>query len=195
MDKERCRIRQGRQLVLHGFIVIDFHTLIIPRKPTVCQILQSASRNFFQNMILSIEQNINFGYQLMGINKTINSTSDNQSVIEEMMRSSGAIPMFLSAVVIGPICEELVFRKAIFDVFKKPEIAIIVSSIAFGLIHIISSIGISTPLELCLMTIPYVSSGIAFGYIYIRFKQNIWIPIIAHTLSNFISMIGIIFLI
>ena len=147
---------------------------------------------FFQNLVLSIEESYNLGQKLMGMTDFINTTSDNQTVIEQMMKSAGAIPMFLSAVVLGPICEELVFRKAFFDIIKKPEIALIVSSLVFGSIHIFSSIGFYSALEIFLMTIPYVASGVALGYIYIRSKQNIWIPIIVHTLSNFISMIGII---
>lgn len=146
----------------------------------------------FQNLVLSIEENFNFAYGLMGITDFLNTTSDNQTVIEQMMNGPGAVFMFISAVILGPICEELVFRKAFFDIIEKPEIAIVISSLVFGSIHIFSSIGMYSALEIFLMTVPYVASGVALGYVYIRAKKNIWIPIIVHTLSNLISMLAII---
>ena len=145
----------------------------------------------FNNLVLQAEENINMGYRLFGISNYINTTSDNQVVIEQMMEGAGAIPMFLSAVVLGPICEELVFRKAFFSVIKKPEMALVVSSLFFASIHVISSIGMYNLFELFLMTIPYLASGVALGYIYIRYENNIWVPIFVHTLSNLISMLAI----
>ena len=72
---------------------------------------------------------------------------------------------------------------------------LLLSSICFGLIHITSSFGYYNGLSLLLMTIPYVISGVAFGYIYIKNDCNIVVPTIVHMLSNIISMLGIIFLI
>ena len=103
--------------------------------------------------------------------------------------------MFLSAGILGPICEEVVFRKAFFNICKTKEMGILLSSLCFGLIHITSSIGQYNPLSLIIMTIPYVTSGIAFGIIYIKNDCNIVVPTIVHMISNIISMLGIIFLI
>lgn len=142
--------------------------------------------------------NIEYYTQLNGIIKrtfeTINTTSDNQTIIELMLKSPSFILMFLSAAVVGPICEELVFRKAFFDIFKDSTIALFISSLFFGLIHVVTSIGSYSLFELFLMLVPYVTSGVAFGYIYIRYKKNIWIPIFVHMLSNTISMVSILML-
>lgn len=149
-------------------------------------------------IISNFISNIDYYSQLNGIIKrtyeTLNTTSDNQSIIELMLKSPSFILMFLSAAIIGPICEELVFRKAFFDIFKDSTIALFVSSLFFGLIHVISSIGSYSLYELFLMLVPYIASGVAFGYIYIRYKKNIWIPILIHMLSNTLSMISILLL-
>lgn len=146
---------------------------------------------FISTIVSEIEYNFNFGYSLLGIDNFLNVTSDNQTGIEAMMRTSGAIPMFISAALLGPICEELVFRKAFFDMIKKPEIALIVSSVLFGLIHVITSFGNYNLLELFLMLCPYIASGIALGYVYIRSNQNIVVPILVHIISNTISLVMI----
>lgn len=146
---------------------------------------------FFSLLISNIEININFNYELFGIYNFIETTSENQSSIETILHSNSMILMFLSAAIFGPLCEELVFRKAIFSVVKMPEIALLVSSALFGFIHITSSFGSSSFLEIFLMFSSYLASGIAFGYVYMKNNYNIWIPTLAHMIMNTVSMIAI----
>jgi membrane protease YdiL (CAAX protease family) len=47
----------------------------------------------------------------------------NQLTIIRSLQGTGAIFMFLSAVLMGPIIEELIFRKSIFGVIKNDKIA------------------------------------------------------------------------
>ena len=115
----------------------------------------------------------------------------NQVTIIQALNSSGMILMFLSAVVLGPIVEELVFRKAAFNVFKSDKTAIIVSSISFGLIHVVNEPSIAFAF---INGITYVVMGFVFGFIYLRSKKNIWAPIFVHMLSNLIAVLGILFL-
>lgn len=149
---------------------------------------------FISSLITNIEFYHNLTSGILG-NKPINTTSDNQSAIEAILHSKGFWMMFLSAGILGPICEEVVFRKAFFNICKTKEMGILLSSLCFGLIHITSSIGMYDSLSLILMTIPYITSGVAFGIIYIKNDCNIVVPTIVHMLSNIISMLGIIFLI
>jgi len=114
------------------------------------------------------------------------STSVNQSVIVDMLFSDGFILTFLSAVILGPIVEELVFRKAFFGLIKNTKIALISSSLIFGLIHVTSE---SSLLMMFIQVIPYVTLGFVFGYMYIKHEKNIMVPIIVHMLSNFISIV------
>lgn len=155
---------------------------------------------FVTVLVQSAEANINYisdFYMMPPFEQLlkVSSTATNQTDIEAILKSNGFIFMFLSAGIFGPICEELVFRKAFFDLCKTKEMGIFLSSLCFGLIHITSSVGYFDGVSLLLMTIPYVVSGVAFGYIYIKNDCNIVVPTIVHMLSNIISMIGIMFII
>lgn len=151
---------------------------------------------FANTLVSNIEIYANIANRILDKHSSITSTAENQTAIEGMLQGNSFLPMVLSACIIGPICEELVFRKAFFAIFKSKEVGIVVSSLCFGLIHITSSIGMGYDLlSMYLMTIPYVISGVAFGLVYIKNDCNIVMPTIVHMLSNTISVIGIMFLI
>lgn len=152
--------------------------------------------NFFCNILVSnIEYYASFANNVLGRHELISSTADNQSSIEAILGGKGFIFMFLAAGILGPICEEIVFRKGFFSLFKSKELGLIVSSLCFAMIHITSSFGQYNFLSLTLMTMPYLFSGVAFGIIYIKNDCNLAVPTIVHMLSNIVSMIGILFLV
>lgn len=118
-----------------------------------------------------------------------NEISANQLAINLMLKSPYFILMVLSAVILGPIVEELVFRKSFFGLIKNDKIALIASSLVFGLIHITTEI-LSGNIALVIVgSIPYIAGGFVFGYIYMRHKKNIVIPILAHMLYNLLSIL------
>jgi membrane protease YdiL (CAAX protease family) len=119
------------------------------------------------------------------------SESVNQMTIVRMLNSNGVVFIVLSAVLIGPIVEELVFRKSIFGLIKNNTIAIAVSSIIFGAIHLTAEASIA---EALINGISYFAMGLVFGYIYIKNNRNIIAPIAVHILVNLISVIGSILL-
>lgn len=119
------------------------------------------------------------------------SESVNQMTIVRMLNSNGVVFIVLSAVLIGPIVEELVFRKAIFGLIKNNTMAIAVSSIIFGAIHLTAEASIA---EALINGISYFAMGLVFGYIYIKNNRNIIAPIAVHILVNLISVIGSILL-
>lgn len=114
----------------------------------------------------------------------------NQQVIVEALRSNGIILIFVSAVIIGPIVEELIFRKAIFGLISNDKIALAVSTFIFGAIHLLGEASIT---EALVNGIAYFVMGFVFGYIYLKNNRNIIVPIIVHVLSNLISVLGILF--
>ncbi len=93
--------------------------------------------------------------------------------------------IFISAAFIGPLEEELVFRKALKDVFKNKLLYILGSGIIFGSLHVIPSL--TNPLEL-LYIIPYSSLGVCFAYIYAK-TDNIWCSVIVHILHNTVMLL------
>ena len=116
------------------------------------------------------------------------TTSLNQAAIEEMMLSSSGILMIIPVVLFAPIVEELVFRKAIFSLFKNEYTALIISSLLFGLIHVSSEVSFAA---FIVNGITYVTSGVALGYVYIKNKHNIWASIMVHAFSNAVSVVMI----
>jgi membrane protease YdiL (CAAX protease family) len=112
--------------------------------------------------------------------------SVNQLSIENALSSSGAIFMILAAVLLGPIIEELIFRKAIFGLFKSDKVALAVSTFVFGAVHLLGENSIITGL---INGIAYFVMGFIFGYIYLKNDKNIYVPIAVHILSNLISIL------
>ena len=117
--------------------------------------------------------------------------SVNQFSIEMILHSNGAIFMVLSAVIMGPIVEELVFRKGIFSLFKNKWVALILSSLLFGSIHLI---GEASLVDAIVNGVSYILMGFVFGIIYIKTEKNILIPILVHVISNLLSILAILYI-
>ncbi len=186
-------------IINHKELISDFKEYANKKDNIVLKVLAAYGIfyiiNIFCSVLVSnIEYYGNFMNNVLGNHKEIVSTAQNQSDIEEMLQGNGFIFMFLSAGILGPICEEVVFRKAFFNVCKTKEMGILLSSLCFGLIHITSSIGVYDTYSMILMSMPYIFSGIALGLIYLKNDCNIVVPTIVHMLSNIISMVGILFL-
>lgn len=110
----------------------------------------------------------------------------NQMFIQDALKSNGVVFMVLSAVLIAPILEELIFRKAIIDIFNNPKIGLIVSSIAFGAVHLLMESSIQDALVNGMV---YFVMGFVFGYIYLKHQKNVFAPIAIHMVTNTISII------
>lgn len=125
---------------------------------------------------------------LGGIMQFVLSSGNNEQSINEItlrmtMKEHYWAIMILSAF-IGPILEELIFRWFIFSSINKSLIIkVIVSSVLFGLMHFIPSIGAISLNELCLQAIQYVLAGIAFCLVYIK-RGNVVFGIAAHMSIN-----------
>jgi len=93
--------------------------------------------------------------------------------------------IFLIVVVIGPIIEELIFRKLMIDRLGRfgDTLAIIVSAVSFGLFHgNLSQLFYATTL------------GFILGYIYVK-TGNVWYTTALHMLVNFFgSFVAILFI-
>ncbi|MDE5630356.1 MAG: CPBP family intramembrane metalloprotease [Bacilli bacterium] len=66
------------------------------------------------------------------------TTIDNQTMIESMLGSAPAM-MIISACILAPISEELLFRGAIGKAIRNKKVFITVSGLTFGLAHITDS--------------------------------------------------------
>ena len=112
---------------------------------------------------------------------------------EELVRSSlnsAPIYMWISAVLVAPFFEELMFRLSIKSVFKTKWLFIIISGLLFGLAHVASSV---TNVFDLLYIIPYSVPGLIFAYV-LSDSDNIFTTIGMHMLHNGVAMALQIFL-
>lgn len=106
---------------------------------------------------------------------------DLPNIIEmEMTGMAKTVLGMLSIGVLGPICEEFIFREGVLGYMlrneAKPWPAIILSSVIFGLVH-------GNPAQ-----IPFAAAmGVVLGYVYYR-TGNIIVPSIIHILNNSIAV-------
>ena len=119
--------------------------------------------------------------------------SQNQNAIVELFNGNWLlkITMLITTVIVGPLVEELVFRKSIFKLIPNGIVSIIVSSILFGLLHTISFN--YSFMELIIVTIPYIGAGISFGWVYYK-TNNIYASYMLHAGLNLLSVLMILFM-
>ena len=98
-----------------------------------------------------------------------------ENTTSELIESSPIWMILIVAVILGPIVEELIFRKLMMDKLGiyGDRMAIVVSSIAFGIFH-------GNFYQLFYATL----LGLVLGYIYAK-TSNIIYPILLHMIMNF----------
>lgn len=107
----------------------------------------------------------------------------NEEAIAEMF-TSYPFYTFISATLLAPIMEELVFRQAFRGMFKTNWLYILTSALIFGGLHVVTGFESLTDL---LYLIPYCTPGIIFAYIMIK-TDNVFVPMAIHLFHNGITM-------
>jgi membrane protease YdiL (CAAX protease family) len=119
----------------------------------------------------------------------------NLALMEQAMTR---FPWFLAlfAVVLAPAYEELLFRRVLFGRLwqaGRPVLGIVLSSLAFALVHEIPGTSDNGPLEIAQLWLVYGGMGAAFAWLYQR-TGTLWAPIAAHALNNGIALAALMFL-
>lgn len=114
-------------------------------------------------------------------------TGSNQEAIIQMANASLATRMALlvAAGFLAPFVEEMVFRKSFVDIFARRfgvVLAILLSSLLFGLLHVLLD------LDRLYMLLPYAVSGLVLSFIYFFSNKNIFVPIMVHASYNLIGL-------
>ena len=112
-----------------------------------------------------------------------NGIAGNEQTINELFEVS-PLYIWVSAVLIAPFMEELLFRQGIRNIFKNDILFILISGILFGSLHVIGNVQNFWDF---LYIIPYSSLGIAFAYMLYKTK-NIFVTIGFHFMHNGILM-------
>lgn len=147
-------------------------------------------------LLIAVSMGIGIITQLVGTIFNFSSISANQESINMLMNSKYAILTLITVTFIGPLVEELVFRGAFFNLIKNPKIAIIVSSITFGLIHITTEIinlssgfDFITIMQILVFSLQYIGMGAFLGYLYEKNNRNIVFIYGVHGLYNLLVSI------
>ena len=147
-------------------------------------------KEFLPSLLIYFGTTIIVNFIVIILTKAFNISNEslNQSNIESLVSSSpmNKILMACSVCFLGPIVEELIFRKSMFTIFYNKWVSLVLSSIIFGLMHTLSFN--YEPLRLLVVSLPYIASGFVFGIIYIK-TDNIIMPILIHALLNAVSLI------
>ncbi len=96
----------------------------------------------------------------------------------------------LFAVLLAPAYEELLFRRVLFGrllAAGRPVLGIVLSSLAFALLHEIPGLSGNGVLAICQLWLVYGAMGAAFAWLYWR-TGSLWAAILAHGLNNAIAM-------
>ena len=132
----------------------------------------------------------------------IESESANEEAIIRMLHGDYKLIITFIIIVLGPLCEEIIFRHSLFSLFRKNTnkwTKILISGAIFGSVHflltIIEYLSASVEFELIitelLLGITYIASGVALGYIYTRCKENLIPVLIIHIFNNILAAIQI----
>jgi membrane protease YdiL (CAAX protease family) len=132
----------------------------------------------------------------------ISNSSENQQAIEAMMSTPlGIGSTFIFSVLLAPFVEEMVFRKSVFAFFKNKGLAIFISSLLFGFLHVFSACtgdisgmieGSATFLDLLIdfsYIIIYGGMGAVLAILYKKCNENIFASITCHCLNNLFSFV------
>lgn len=129
-------------------------------------------------LFLMMVFNLIISYLLSG------TIATNEQNVRNLLTNFPVISIIMTSI-LAPLTEELIFRKAFFDVFKNKWSYVLISGIIFGSLHVILSL---TNIYELLYLLPYCSLGIAFSYMYYETK-NIMVPITIHMFHNTILSI------
>lgn len=112
--------------------------------------------------------------------------------LELMSSAVNQFPVFLIlfAVLLAPAYEELLFRRVLFGRLWKagrPLLGMLLSSLAFALVHEIPGTSANGPAEIAQLWLIYGGMGAAFCWLYRR-TGTLWAPIAAHALNNAVAL-------
>ena len=156
---------------------------------TLREDFKNIKKDFNKNMDIAVKTWI-LGIIVMVVSNLIigifirKATAGNEEAVQGLIKGSAYLSVITFGI-IGPMVEELVFRKSFKEVFKNGALFILASGLIFGGLHVVLSLTSAWDL---FYLIPYCSLGIAFAYIYQK-TDNIFYSIFMHMCHNTIFTI------
>lgn len=174
------------------FVGIGFYVIMIVLSIIFFKDLLKDNFNVFRKNIKAYLQNllpkvgkyylIYFGVAMISALLSKEGASVNQSNVE-------ALPILISlplAIIYAPIVEETLFRGCIRRFIKNDKVFIIISGLAFGLLHTaFTEVNVYNAI---VVSFPYVAMGCFLAYLYVK-TNNICTNMAFHAFHNTIAMI------
>lgn len=114
----------------------------------------------------------------------------NLALIDEAARN-WPVFLVLFAVFLAPAYEELLFRRVLFGRFLdggRPWLGLVLSSLAFALMHEVPGLSANPPLATLQLLAVYAGMGAVFAWLYWR-TGTLWAPIAAHAVNNGLALL------
>ena len=153
--------------------IVPITMFIVYRKELIADFkkIKTNYRKYIEITVLAYT----IGMILMAISNLIIQLGFNQEIAanEQGVRGLlGTLPIYMtiSACLIGPFEEEMIFRKIFRDIISDKVLFIIASGLIFGLLHVV---GVGSSLVEMLYFIPYGILGGTFAYMYVKTDQVI----------------------
>lgn len=181
------------------YLVVCVSLLLVLGKPVINKLLKQ-----FKNLN-NLGKGLMYGFILLGSSVIYNlivlliypdfGSNANQNTVVEMIKMYPVLSFF-SVALFAPIAEEITYRLGLAGTIAKKSkvLAIVVSSLLFGLIHsafIDLSFLSMTKQEIIneAIALPsYIISGLVMGIAYIK-EDSLAVSITAHMTNNFIAFI------
>ena len=179
---KKVTVRDATILNFLSSLVFGIFLIIIYRKD-----LKKEWKIFKSN--LSDNLDIGIKYWLIGLffmmstNILINliwksGTATNEQAVQKMITSLPFV-MLLSAGILAPLNEEILFRQCFRDTFKNNIVFALASGIFFGFLHVSTA----TTLSQFIYIIPYSCLGISFAIMYVKTK-SVFTSMMMHMAHN-----------
>ena len=114
----------------------------------------------------------------------------NDGTIQSMMDDNWQL-VSIGTVLLVPLTEELLYRGLIFrPLYNKNRLAgYVISTFIFSALHVVSYIGLYSPVHLALCFLQYLPAGISLAWAYAK-TDSIWSPIMMHMTINLIATLS-----
>jgi len=176
------------------YIVISMIVFIVLIFPLLKESYQPLKAKPLKTLLVSVQTlpllfftSILFNYFAMFMSQSENSA--NQGALMDYLKLN-PVSLLLQAIIFAPIVEELIFRGVIYRHFlngKNKVLMLIISSLAFGSLHVISSLLLGNYGDLWYLP-TYMAMGLVIAYTYEK-TQSIYACIFLHFLNNGISIL------
>ncbi len=173
------------------YIFMFIFTVVLLHKDIKKDYLALNKQNAIKCLILvtigfAISIMFNVIFNLISEIAKLPSDSINEEGLDLVLRSAYGVPYFFIIAFVGPVVEELVFRRALTDVlrsFKIPRLVVVfIVALVFGFLHVYSG-------KDYIMVFPYIVMGLVLGFLEYA-TDSIYIPFILHYINNALSALA-----